>query len=167
MNKCYFILVILLASLSPYRASIALAQSPNKQISGIVTSEVGTPVEGVTVRVKGSDRATSTNVEGRYSLELPATGGNTLTFTSTGYAVQEIPIQNRSTINVTLSTDVHGMDEVVVVGYGSMRKKDLTGAVTQIRPDNIANENPRTVQDILRGTPGVRVGFDPSAKGGG
>ncbi|PVH25758.1 SusC/RagA family TonB-linked outer membrane protein [Sphingobacterium corticibacter] len=167
MNKCYFILVILLASLSPYRASIAQAQSPNKQISGIVTSEVGTPVEGVTVRVKGSDRATSTNVEGRYSLELPATGGNTLTFTSTGYAVQEIPIENRTTINVTLSTDVHGMDEVVVVGYGSMRKKDLTGAVTQIRPDNIANENPRTVQDILRGTPGVRVGFDPSAKGGG
>ena len=167
MNKCYFILVILLTSLSPYRASIALAQSQLSRISGVVTSEVGNPVEGVTVRVKGSDRATSTDADGRYTLELPLAGASMLVFSSTGYSVQEIAIENRSTINITLSTDVHGMDEVVVVGYGSMRKKDMTGAVTQIRPDNIANENPRTVQDILRGTPGVRVGFDPSAKGGG
>ncbi len=167
MNKCYFILVVLLASLSPYRASIALAQSQSIQISGTVTSEDGNPVEGATVRVKGTDRATSTNVDGRYTIELPTAGATTLVFNSTGYAMQEVPIQNRTAINITLSTDVHGMDEVVVVGYGSMRKKDLTGAVTQIRPDAIADENPRTVQDILRGTPGVRVDFDPRAKGGG
>ena len=59
------------------------------------------------------------------------------------------------------------LDEVVVVGYGTMRKKDLTGSVIQIRPDNLANEAPKTVQDVLRGTPGLNVGMDASAKGGG
>mgnify|MGYP001540564731 CR=1 FL=1 len=59
------------------------------------------------------------------------------------------------------------LDEVVVVGYGQMRKKDLTGSVIQIRPDKLANEAPKTVQDVLRGTPGLNVGYDASAKGGG
>src|SRR5690606_34283819 len=62
---------------------------------------------------------------------------------------------------------VSDLEEVVVVGYGTMRKKDLTGSVIQIRPDRMANENPRTVQDILRGTPGLNVGYSASAKGGG
>ena len=59
------------------------------------------------------------------------------------------------------------LDEVVVIGYGTMRKKDLTGSVTQVRPDALANEAPKTVQDVLRGTAGLNVGFDKSAKGGG
>lgn len=59
------------------------------------------------------------------------------------------------------------LDEVVVVGYGTMRKKDLTGSVIQLRPDNIALENPQSVQDVLRGTPGLSVGMATDAKGGG
>ena len=59
------------------------------------------------------------------------------------------------------------LDEVVVVGYGTMKKKDLTGAVSQIRPAELSNEAPKTVQDVLRGTAGLRIGFDGSAKGGG
>ena len=55
----------------------------------------------------------------------------------------------------------------MVVGYGTMRKKDLTGSVIQVRPDKIANENPKTVQDILRGTPGLAIGYNADAKGGG
>lgn len=56
---------------------------------------------------------------------------------------------------------------MVVIGYGTARKKDLTGSVIQVRPDNIAMDNPKTVQDILRGTAGLSVGYDASAKGGG
>ena len=69
-----------------------------------------------------------------------------------------------------MKDDSETLDEVVVVGYGTMRKKDLTGSVVQVRPDKIANENPKTVQDILRGTPGLVVGYgegDAGAKGGG
>src|SRR5690606_18475523 len=67
----------------------------------------------------------------------------------------------------SLSSGNDALEEVVVVGYGTMRKKDLTGSITQIQADRLANENPKTVQDILRGTPGIRVGYSPSAKGGG
>ena len=59
------------------------------------------------------------------------------------------------------------LEEVVVVGYGTMRKKDLTGSVVQIRPDKLANEAPKTVQDVLRGTPGLNIGYNADAKGGG
>ena len=57
------------------------------------------------------------------------------------------------------------LEEVVVVGYGTMRKKDLTGSVVQINPSKIADQNPTSVQDVLRGTPGLQIGYDASAKG--
>ena len=66
-----------------------------------------------------------------------------------------------------MKDDSQALEEVVVVGYGTMRKKDLTGSVVQVRPDKLANENPKTVQDILRGTPGLAVGYNADAKGGG
>lgn len=59
------------------------------------------------------------------------------------------------------------LDELVVIGYGTARKKDPTGSVIQIRPDKIANQNPSTVQDVLRGTAGLNVGYNTDAKGGG
>ena len=74
---------------------------------------------------------------------------------------------NGQPLKVVLRDDAQALDEVVVVGYGSMRKKDLTGSVIQVRPDKIANDNPKTVQDILRGTPGLAVGYNADAKGGG
>jgi TonB-linked SusC/RagA family outer membrane protein len=78
-----------------------------------------------------------------------------------------VAVGNQTTLNIQLQESAMGIDEVVVVGYGTMRKKDLTGSIAQIRPDRIANENPKTVQDVLRGTPGLSVGYDASAKGGG
>jgi TonB-dependent SusC/RagA subfamily outer membrane receptor len=90
-----------------------------------------------------------------------------LVFSYLGYVTKEVPVAGQSKLNVLLFEDTKTLDEVVVIGYGTMRKKDLTGSITQIRPDNLANENPKTVQDILRGTPGLNVGMDASAKGGG
>ena len=86
-----------------------------------------------------------------------------------GYVSQEVkasrkPEKSQCSI---LKEDTEMLDEVVVVGYGTMKKKDLTGAVSQIRPAELSNEAPKTVQDVLRGTAGLRIGFDGSAKGGG
>lgn len=133
-------------------------------IRGRVTCDDGA-LNDVTVTVKGTNNSTTTNARGEFSVR--AKPGDVLVFTSVGFAPREIPVNNQGTLAVKMLISGEVMSDVVVVGYGTMRKKDLTGSIIQVRPDKIANENPKTVQDILRGTPGVSVGFDPSAKGGG
>lgn len=141
------------------------AQIGNKTIMGSVLDDKQEPVIGATVTVKGTVIGTMTDANGKFKLNVPEKG--MLVISYIGYANQEIEITGGSEYKITLQENTLNLDEVVVVGYGTMRKKDLTGSITQIRPDNIANENPKTVQDILRGTPGLQVGYDASAKGGG
>ncbi|WP_219847967.1 SusC/RagA family TonB-linked outer membrane protein [Sphingobacterium gobiense] len=137
-----------------------------KEVRGKITDADGTPLVGATIMVKGTSLSTASDEEGEYILSVPNTA-QTLVISLIGYETKELQIGTRNVINVSLSSGTDALEEVVVVGYGTMQKKDLTGSVSQIRPDRIANENPRTVQDILRGTPGLNVGFSPSAKGGG
>ena len=145
---------------------ISFTINAQQVIKGMVLNDEGKALPGVTVAVSGSGTATMTNDLGVYT--IAATKGQTLVFTSIGFVTKEVVIGDNPEINITLvATSAKAMDEVVVVGYGTMRKKDLTGAVVQIKPDNLANENPNTVQDILRGTPGLQVGYNASAKGGG
>ncbi len=136
-----------------------------ERINGTVRSNDGNPLSGASVNVKGTTNATLTDEAGKFTIEVQV--GQTLEITFVGYETKEVVVSNTDALNINLEPTQSNMESVVVVGYGTMRKKDLTGSVVQIRPDNIANENPKTVQDILRGAPGVRVGFDPSAKGGG
>lgn len=140
-----------------------LAQS--RQVSGIILDKNNIPVIGAAVIIKGTNTGTTTDVDGTFALELPEQG--TLVISCLGYSTKEIKITGTAKYNIVLYEDNNLLDEIVVIGYGSMKKKDLTGAIAQIRPDNIAIENPRTIQDVLRGTPGLNVGFDASAKGGG
>ena len=140
-----------------------LAQS--RQVSGIILDKNNIPVIGAAVIIKGTNTGTTTDVDGTFVLELPEQG--TLVISCLGYSTKEIKITGTAKYNIVLYEDNNLLDEIVVVGYGTMKKKDLTGAISQIRPDNIAIENPRTIQDVLRGTPGLNVGFDASAKGGG
>lgn len=153
-----------LAIKTDIRTEVSEIQS--KEISGRVTDTEGAALEGATVTVKGSSISTASDAHGEYNLSVPNTA-EALVFSIIGYQTQEIEIGSQSVINVSLSSGSDELEEVVVIGYGTMQKKDLTGSVTQIQPDKIANENPRTVQDILRGTPGMRIGYSPSAKGGG
>lgn len=143
----------------------ANAQTGNKNITGVVLDGNQEAVIGATVAVKGTTLGTMTDVDGVFKLNVPAKG--TLVISFLGYATKEVQITANSEYRITIEENSLNLDEVVVVGYGTMRKKDLTGSIVQIRPDNIAIENPKTVQDILRGTPGLKVGFDSSAKGGG
>ncbi len=141
------------------------AQTGNKSISGVVSDVDGEALIGVTVAVKGTTLGTITDFDGAFNLNVPENG--TLVISYMGYTTKEVRITADTRYIITLEENALNLDELVVVGYGSMRKKDLTGSITQIRPDKLENENPKTVQDILRGTPGLNVGFDTSAKGGG
>src|SRR5690606_33721301 len=168
--SCLFCLI---AIGSPNAASAARSTIPvenlnvqNKEIRGRVTDLDGTPLAGATIMVKGTSLSVASDEQGQYTLSVPSTA-QTLVVTLIGYETQELQIGSQNVINVSLSSGTDALEEVVVVGYGTMRKKDLTGSVISINPDRIANENPRTIQDVLRGTPGLNVGFSSSAKGGG
>jgi len=138
----------------------------NRAIEGTVTDENNEPLTGVSIVIKGTTIGTITDIDGKFRLNNVAPN-STLVASFISFKTQEINIGNQNFITLRMEEDSKVLDEVVVVGYGTMRKKDLTGSIVQIRPDRLANENPKTVQDILRGTPGLSVGYDASAKGGG
>ena len=141
------------------------AQSQKTNISGVVKDAAGETIIGASVVEVGTTNGTITDFDGNFSLSVAPSAKLSISYI--GYTTQEVSVAGKKVFNITMKEDTKVLDEVVVVGYGTMRKKDLTGSITQIRPDKIANERPKTVQDILRGTPGLNVGFDGSAKGGG
>ncbi|WEK36089.1 MAG: SusC/RagA family TonB-linked outer membrane protein [Candidatus Pseudobacter hemicellulosilyticus] len=134
-------------------------------ITGIVKGTDGAPLVGATVNVKDGTATTKTDENGKFVINAKA--GQTLIISFIGFNTKEVAVTGTEVLNISMGISDSQLENVVVIGYGSMKKKDLTGSVTQIRPDNIANENPKTVQDILRGAPGLRIGYDASAKGGG
>ena len=138
-----------------------------KTITGKVTDQTGAPLPGVTVVVKGTATGVITDSEGKYSLSNTSANA-TLIFSFVGMRSQEIAILGKSAIDVKLEDDTVNLEEVVAIGYGTMKKKDLTGSITSVKSKSMENENPKRVTDILRGNvPGLEVGLDVSAKGGG
>jgi TonB-linked SusC/RagA family outer membrane protein len=143
-----------------------ILQAQTRLLTGIVTdAATNRPLAGVSVMVVSQTTGAQTDENGQFSLQAPANGQITISFA--GYVAQTLKVPAAGELSVRLELSESSMEEVVVIGYGQARKKDLTGSITQIRPEKIADQNPNTVQDIIRGTPGVSVGFDPSAKGGG
>lgn len=143
-----------------------IARAQNRTISGTVRdAKTGESLIGVSVKVQNSTSGTSTDGNGAFKLQVSSNAVLVLSYT--GYEPQTITVGDKKELNVSLVENSKTLDDIVVVGYGTMRKKDLTGSVFQILPDKIANDNPKTVQDLLRGAPGLNVGYDPSAKGGG
>lgn len=137
-----------------------------RQITGTVTDEQGEPIIGANVVEKGTTNGIITDIDGKFSISVSS--NSILEISYIGYIEQEIKVGNQRQLQIVLDENIQALDEVVVVGYGTMRKRDLTGAVAQVRPDKLANESPSTVQDLLRsGIPGLNVGITNSAKGGG
>jgi TonB-dependent SusC/RagA subfamily outer membrane receptor len=125
-------------------------------VKGKVTSNLGQPVEGVSIRVKGANAGTSTNAEGLYSLTVP--DGATLVFSSVGFETQEILVNGRTEINVVLVTSTKEMDKVVVVGYGTTRRKDVTGSVASVMGSELAKQPVLTATQAVQGkVAGVQV----------
>jgi len=138
-----------------------------KSVSGKVTDENGESLPGVTVLIKGTTNGTVTNMDGEYTI-TNLSEKTTLQFSFVGMKTKEVAVQGKSTIDVTMEVDAIGIEEVVAIGYGTMKKSDLTGSIVQVQADKLEKSSPATVQDILRsGVPGVISSMSNSAEGGG
>ncbi len=134
-------------------------------IQGKVTDDSGGAIPGVSVTVKGTQRGTITNVEGTYSVN--AAGNATLVFSFLGYVSQDVPINNRSTINVSLKTDTKALEEVVVVGYGSQRKVETTGSIASVKADELTQLPVTNVaQGLQARISGVQINQNSGSPGG-
>jgi TonB-linked SusC/RagA family outer membrane protein len=132
----------------------AFAQSA---VSGKVTDESGEPCVGANVLIKGTTTGTMTDLDGNYSLPH-VKQGSILVFSSIGYSTQEVKVGTSSVINVVLQSDNRFLDEVVVVAYGTQKKKDVTGSITDVKSDIVAIQNTTTVSRALEGAaPGLQV----------
>lgn len=115
-----------------------VAYAQNVTVKGVVKDDQGITIPFASVTIKGTKNGVQTDATGIYSISAPASG--TLVFTYIGYATQEIAIGNQQTINVNLKMARNDLDQVVVVGYGTQKKKDLTGSITSIKGEDIAKQ---------------------------
>lgn len=140
------------------------ANAQDHPVTGVVRDQDGEALPGVTVQVKGRNTGTSTDAEGAYSISAPPEG--VLVFSFLGFLSQEIPVNNRSTIDVTLAEGTEALDEIVVVGYGTQRKKDLTGSVVTISSRELENQPAVNPLQAAQGrAAGVQIS-SPSGKPG-
>lgn len=151
------------ALLSVLYLNTAFAQGTEITVSGIVTDSTdNSPLPGVNVILKGTATGTQTNAEGRYSLTIPSDG--TLVFSFLGYVAQEVQTGGRTSIDIVLRTDTETLDEVVIIGYQSVKRSDLTGATSVVNTQNTQSIAPRSLPEQLQGLAAgvsVRTGGAP------
>ncbi|MBO0930652.1 SusC/RagA family TonB-linked outer membrane protein [Fibrella aquatilis] len=137
-------------------ATPALAQE--RRVTGRVTqADDNNGIPGATIQVKGTTRGTQSDASGNYSISVPAQS-NILVISFIGYASQEIIIGNQSVINVSLAGDTRSLNEVVVTGYGTQQRRDVTGSMATVKSADIANLPVQTFEQALQGrAPGVQV----------
>jgi TonB-linked SusC/RagA family outer membrane protein len=119
-------------------------------VSGSVVDEDNAPLPGVNILVKGSTIGTTSDANGKYTITV-AEGTETLVFSFIGYASQEIAINNQTQINVTMSVDMTSLSEVVVIGYGTQSKQDLTSSVASVKSENFVKGNVMDAGQLLQG----------------
>jgi len=119
-------------------------------IKGKITDEKGAGLSGVSILLKGTGNGTGTDADGNFSMNVPGSKG-TLVISSVGFATQEVPVNNRNTVNVTLLADVRSLENVVVVGYGSQLKKEVTGAVQTINSKELKDLPVSQIAQKLQG----------------
>ena len=146
--------------------SFSSAQQENRIIKGKVIDEKGETLIGVSILVKGTTIGTVTDFDGNFSLEVPKNG--TLVISYVGYKSQEIKVSGRTDFAITLASDNKLLDEVVVVGYGLVKKSDLTGSVGSVKSETIAAKGSTSVMESLQGqVAGVNISQSSSRAGDG
>lgn len=115
----------------------ATGYAQNKVVKGTVKDATGLPIPGVNVLIKGSQNGVSTDLDGSYTIS--AASGDVLTYSFIGFKKQEIPVGQAAVYNVVLKEDDNSLEEVVVVGYGVKKKKDLTGSIVSVNAEDIAS----------------------------
>lgn len=134
------------------------------KITGNLTDEKGEPLIGASVTVKGTTVGTITDLDGNFSLQVA--GNAVLVVSYIGYASKELPLNNQQNVKIVLKEDSKALEEVVVIGYGTVRKKDLTGAVAAIKGDDLVAKKTTTLSTALQGSvSGMMVKRDNNAPG--
>ena len=162
MKTKFTFLLIFLCSIHVFSQDISLSGT-------VVGADDGIPIPGVNVIVKGTTRGVSTDFDGNYSINVNS--GETLEFSYVGFKTYSVVIQNQTTLNVSLESDVAALDEVVVIGYGTAQKRDLTGSIVQVKGEVVADKpasNPvASLQGRVSGLSVVnsgRIGQEPDVR---
>lgn len=143
------------------------AQAQHKVSGQVTTATDNTPLAGVTISVKGKATGAATDATGHYSLTVPS-GNVVLVFSFIGFIGQEVPVNDRTTINVNLADDVQQLQQVVAIGYGTAKKSDLTGSVATVSPEKLTDRAPVNAVDALQGrVAGMEVLNNSAAPGAG
>lgn len=154
---CIFVFILGLLTSQVY------AQT-GRVVKGIVTDITGEPLAGVNVVQSRTTNGSISDMNGNYSVTVSGKDP-VLVFSYIGYLTQEISVGNKTQIPVKLKEDTQNLEEVVVIGYGTAKKKDLTGAISTIKTDQLAAESPSSVQDLMRAnSPGLNIGMSTGAK---
>src|SRR5690606_11693911 len=143
--------------------TIAIAQEP---VTGTVHDSEGNPLEGVSVKVRGTSRGTATDANGQF--QVPAPAEEVLTFSAIGYRPEELTVGNQRTVNVVLQLASSDLDEVIVVGYGTTKRKDFTGSVGSLNLETspVALMPNLNALEALKGSvSGLNIGATNSAGG--
>jgi TonB-linked SusC/RagA family outer membrane protein len=158
IRRCLFPIIFLAGLLS---------MSSQLQVSGTVTDADDIPLAGANIVEKGTINGTQTDFDGNFSISLDDENA-ILTVSYIGFKTNEVPVGGQSEVSITMQEDAAGLDEVVVVGYGSQKKSDLTGAVTSLNPDELNPGANASVDQLMQGrAAGVQINQASSEPGGG
>ncbi|WP_187263751.1 SusC/RagA family TonB-linked outer membrane protein [Pontibacter beigongshangensis] len=147
--------------------SVSVQAQEGITVNGKVQDESGFGLPGVKVMLKGTTTAVPTDLDGNFSITIPD-GNSTLVLSYIGFQTQEVPVNNRSTIAVVLAPDSKTLGEVVVVGYGTQRRQDITGAVTAISEEDFVQGQITTPEQLISGkVAGVQITSNGGAPGAG
>lgn len=156
LRSCTFLLFVLCFS---------FAYAQEKSIKGTIVDQGGEPLMGVNVSVKGTTHGTISNLDGKYTLDVPA--NSTLVFSFIGFKTEEIKVGNQTVVNVTLEEDTKKIDEVVVIGYGTQKRVTVTGSVASLKGEELkASPTTNLTNGMVGRMPGV-IGFQRSDEPGG
>ncbi len=127
-------------------------------ITGKILDEIGAPLPGVSIMIKGLTMGAVTNLEGEYTIQVPDPSTAVLVFSFVGYFAQEISIGDQTTIDITMDLDVVGLEEVIIVGYGTQKKVNLTGSVTSVSAAELVKRSVPNAANLLQGkVPGLQI----------
>lgn len=142
--------VLFLTALLFCLSSMAWAQ--NRTLTGrVVNNESGVALSGASITVKGTTKGAVSDADGKFSISIPAKGNTVLVITSMGFVSQELVVSNQTALNVNLVPETKALEDVVVVGYGERRKRDLTGALSSIQSKDIVRGNPVQAAKAIQG----------------
>ncbi|MEM7110507.1 MAG: carboxypeptidase-like regulatory domain-containing protein, partial [Bacteroidota bacterium] len=160
-------------ALTPVNTNTALPsiseriQTFEVSISGRVIDENGEPLIGVAILEKGTTNGTTTDISGNFQLDLISEDPSII-ISYVGYAQQEINVGNQTTFDIQLELDIESLAEIVVVGYGSVKKSDLTGAVSSVKSEDLVERPVPTIDQALQGrVAGATIRTNSAAPGGG